>query len=70
MRIASRILGALLAIAGLVFTSFSVVFLVTFRPESVLAGPQWGKRLTGGLPRRRWHWLHFGWLVLLPAGPR
>jgi hypothetical protein len=50
MRIASWIVGALLAITGLVFISFAVVFLVTFRPESVLAGPQWGKRLTGGLP--------------------
>jgi hypothetical protein len=49
MRIASRVVGVALALAGLVFLVLSVVILVTFHPESVLEEPQLGRRLTGGL---------------------
>lgn len=40
MRIASRIVGIVLALGGLVFLVMSVVAFVTFRPESVLEAPQ------------------------------
>lgn len=50
MRAASRIVGVLLALAGLGFLIASLFVLITYRPESVLEGPQMGKRLTGGLP--------------------
>src|SRR5580698_10286208 len=50
MRIASRVVGVVLALTGLVFLGLSVVILVAFHPESVLEGPQVDRRLTGGLP--------------------
>ncbi len=49
MRIASRVVGVVLALAGLLFLGLSVVILVTFHPESVLETPELGRRLTGGL---------------------
>lgn len=48
MRVASRIVGVVLALAGLVFLGLSIALLIWFRPESVLEGPGWGKRATGG----------------------
>src|SRR5271163_1494470 len=50
MRIASRIIGVVLALAGLAFLVLSLFFVLAFRPESVLDGPQLGRRLTSGLP--------------------
>jgi hypothetical protein len=50
MRLASRVIGIVLALGGLVLVVISIVLLVTFRPESVLQGPQLGKRLASGLP--------------------
>jgi len=49
MRIASRVVGVVLALAGLVFLGLSFLILVTFHPESVLETPQLRSRLTGGL---------------------
>lgn len=43
MRIATRIVGAVLALAGLAFLCLSVLLIVTYRPESVLeeSRPSW-----------------------------
>jgi hypothetical protein len=49
MRIASRVVGVALALAGLVFLSLSV-FLLLARPESVLADPGLGRRARTDLP--------------------
>jgi hypothetical protein len=43
MRVASRVIGIVLALAGLIFVSFSILFLLQFRPQSVLAGPRFGR---------------------------
>jgi hypothetical protein len=50
VRVASRIVGVVLVLAGLVFVVGSVFVLVSLRPESVLQGLQLGRRLTAGLP--------------------
>jgi hypothetical protein len=50
MRVASRIVGVVLALAGLVFLGLSVLLLFTFHPESVLEGPGLGRRMTSALP--------------------
>lgn len=50
MRIASRIIGVVLALAGLVFVVISLLSLIKFRPESVLEGPQFGRRLAAVMP--------------------
>jgi hypothetical protein len=43
MRVASRIVGIVLALAGLIFVSLGILFLFLFRPQSVLAGPAFGR---------------------------
>jgi hypothetical protein len=49
MRIASRVVGVVLVLAGLVFLGLSVLVIVMAHPESVLEGSGWDRRLTGGL---------------------
>ncbi len=49
MRVASRVVGAVLALAGLVFVGLSVFLLIAYRPESVLEESDWVKHVTGGL---------------------
>ena len=50
MRIASRVVGVVLLIAGLVFVGLFIAGVLTLHPESVLEGPQWGRRVISALP--------------------
>jgi|SRR5665213_2906474 len=43
MGVASRIIGIVLALAGLIFVCLSILFLFQLRPQSVLAGPASGR---------------------------
>ncbi len=43
MRVASRIIGIVLALAGLIFVCLGILVLFLFRPQSVLAGPAFGR---------------------------
>jgi hypothetical protein len=43
MRVASRVIGIVLTLAGLIFVSLGILLLFQFRPQSVLAGPAFGR---------------------------
>jgi len=48
MRIASRVVGVVLVLAGLVFLGLSVLLLFKFHPESVLEAPSFGRSVWAG----------------------
>jgi hypothetical protein len=48
MRVASRVIGIVLALAGLIFVCLGILLLFLFHPQSVLAGSAFGRPVWTG----------------------